>query len=466
MRETLIAKTQKPLQRIAGTATATGCRSLGEKDGTPIGAGENSMTTPRIRRMIDRSVAVCISMIVPALVLMTATVLRADDVVTHWNKVMLATIAAGGTDPITSTRTAAIVQAAVFDSVNGIERKYTPIHAHIQEPDGASISAAVIESAYATLVALYPDQRRALKAERKASLAKLHASPHAIKRGREFGALVAADILTWRSTDGFDQELPPYLGGTSIGQWRPTPTDFRPGALPQVATMVPWSIRSPNQFRPAGPPSLTSEEYAAFNEVKTMGIADNSPHTPDQTLLALFWAGNTPAFWNRIALFVIANHPRLTLIREARVFALLNITMADAAIACWDAKYYYVFWRPITAITNADLDGNPDTDVDSSWTPLLGITPSHPEYVSGHSTVSASAAWVLAHLFGDNTPFLIDSEKVPGVWRAFPSFSQAVLEINDARVFAGIPFRTSCLGGNALGSEVARFALRHSIRPI
>jgi len=197
-----------------------------------------------------------------------------------------------------------------------------------------------------------------------------------------------------------------------------------------------------------------------------MGSSDNSPRTLDQTLLAIFWAGNTPAFWNRIASSVIANHPRLTLIRKARVFGLLNIAMADAGIACWDAKYYYVFWRPITAITNADVDGNPDTDVDFSWTPLLGITPAHPEYVSGHSTVSGSAAWVLAHLFGDNTAFLIDSERVPGVWRAFPSFSAAVLEIHNARVFAGIHFRTSCLDGSALGAKVAGFVMRHSIRPI
>lgn len=425
------------------------------------------MSCLEIRRAIDRNVAVRMALILPVLVLTMASVLRAEDAVTHWNKVMLATVAAGGTDPITSTRAAAIVQTAVFDSVNGIQRKYTSIHADIPKPHGASASAAVIESAYATLVALYPDLRHALRLERKESLAKLHASPDAIKRGREFGALVAADILSWRSTDGFELQLPPFLGGTNIGEWRPTPPDFRPGALPQVATMIPWSIRSPNQFRPAGPPSLTSDEYAAaFNEVKTMGSADNSPRTPDQTLLAIFWAGNTPAFWNRIAGFVVQDHPHLTLIRKARMFAMLNLAMADAAIACWDAKYYYQFWRPITAITMADLDGNSDTEVDDSWTPLLVGTPAHPEYVSGHSTISASAASVLVHFFGDNTPFLIDSERVPGEWRAFPSFSRAVLEVNDARVFAGIHFRTSCLDGNVLGTEVARFVLRHSMRPI
>ena len=414
----------------------------------------------------DRSLLIRVSMILAAFVLTTSSGLRADDVVTHWNKVMLATIAAGGSDPVTSTRMAAIVQASVFDSINGIERKYTPIHAEFRQPNGASASAAVIESAYIALVALYPDQEPDLSAARDASLAKLHATVGAIKKGREFGALVANDILNWRSTDGFAEGQPPFLGGTNIGQWRPTPPDFRPGALPQIATMVPWSIKSPDQFRPAGPPSLSSARYAAvFNEVKTMGSADGSQRKDDQTLLAIFWTGNTPAYWNRIADTVVARHGRLSLLRKARILALLNITMSDAAIACWDAKYHYQFWRPITAITNADLDGNPATDIDVDWFQLLGGTPAHPEYPSGHSTVSASAAAVLAHFFGDHTSFRIDSEKVPGVWRSFSSFSGAVLEVIDARVFAGIHFRSSCLDGNALGSNVARFVLRHSMRP-
>jgi len=423
------------------------------------------MTSRKIFKGFDGSSA-RLAMLLPVLVLAMTGVLSAEDVVTHWNKIMLATIAAGGTDPITSTRAAAMVQAAVFDSINGIQRRYTPIHLEVRAHGDASPSAAVIESAFATLVALYPDQKEDLRSERRASLVQLHDPAGAIKKGREFGAMVAADILNWRSTDGFASALPPFLGGTNVGQWRPKPPDFRPGALPQVATMEPWSIQSPSQFRPAGPPSLISDRYATvFNEVKTMGSADSSLRTDDQTLLAIFWAGNTPGFWNRIADTMVARHPHLSLLRKARIFALLNLSMSDAAIACWDAKYHYQFWRPITAITNADLDDNPATDLDVDWTPLLGGTPAHPEYPSGHSTVSASAAAVLAHFFGDNTSFRIDSERVPGVWRSFSSFSQAVLEVNDARVFAGIHFRSSCLDGNALGTNVARFVLRHAMRP-
>lgn len=153
----------------------------------------------------------------------------------------------------------------------------------------------------------------------------------------------------------------------------PYASRFQARSQPPVCNHGSLVHQIPEPVSPGGPPPLTSDEYAAdFNEVKTWGSAIGSPRTLDQTLLAIFWAGNTPAFWNRIASSVMDNHPRLTLIRKARVFALLNIAMADAAIACWDAKYYYQFWRPITAITLADLDGNRDTDVDSSWTPLLG----------------------------------------------------------------------------------------------
>jgi hypothetical protein len=423
------------------------------------------MTTLKVRTAIALCVVARTSMLLAAFVLTTASV-RADDIVTHWNRVMLKTVAAGGTNPLVSTRVMAIVQASVFDSVNGIQHGYTQIHADIPAPQGASVLAAVIESAYTALVALYPTQKASLDAERAASLATLHLSGTAISLGKQFGKLVANDILTWRSTDGFATILPPYLGGTDIGEWRPTPPDFTPGALPQFATMTPWSIRSPDQFRPAGPPALNSDEYAvAFNEVKTMGSATNSPRTLDQTVLAIFWAGNTPAYWNRIADSVVG-HRKMTLLRKARVFALLNVAMADAAIACWDTKYHFVFWRPITAISLADRDGNPATDVDHSWTPLLGVTPAHPEYISGHSTVSGSAVKVLSNIFGNNVSFLIDSERLPGVWRSFSSFSQALLEIHNARVFAGIHYRFSCVEGSAVGASVARFVLQHSMRPI
>lgn len=423
-----------------------------------------------------RHSAVSMSAILVLTIGFVAPNLAVADEVTDWNHIMLQSLITANTSPLVATRVAAIVEASVFDAVNGIEHRYTPIHVDFSAPSGASRRAAAVQAAYTTLVVLFPTQKTTLDVDLQVSLAEIASGAAAetsqsIARGVQWGQTVANDMIAWRSTDGFVPPPPPFLGGTNIGEWRPTPPDFAAGAAPQFAYMTPWAINSPSQFRPTGPPAVTSDAYTAvFNETKTMGAAVGSPRTADQTELALFWNGNTPEFWNRIAK-TISDERNLTLSANARLFALLNITMADAAIACWDAKYTYVFWRPITAITLADLDGNPATDVDPSWIPLLqtvppGITPNHPEYPSGHSTVSGSAAAVLAKYFGDATPFSIDSEKLPGVLRSFPSFSQAIAEINDARVFGGIHFRTACVTGNAVGQAVASFIMNNAMLPL
>jgi membrane-associated phospholipid phosphatase len=197
-----------------------------------------------------------------------------------------------------------------------------------------------------------------------------------------------------------------------------------------------------------------------------MGAYSGSPRTSDQSELALFWAGNTPLYWDRIASQISVSRS-LTLSENAHLFALLNVTMTDAVIACWDVKYRYVFWRPITAIRAGDTDGNSATDPDTAWTPWLDFfppgTPAHPEFPSGHSTVSGSAAAILAEIFGNDTPFTVTSDVRPGT-RSFSSFSAAVAEIADARVFGGIHFRTSCVLGNALGQAVAEYVSTHAMR--
>ena len=193
-----------------------------------------------------------------------------------------------------------------------------------------------------------------------------------------------------------------------------------------------------------------------------MGIFSGSGRTLDQSELALFWAGNTALYWNRIAAQISAERG-LTFTENAHLFALLNVTMADAAIACWDGKYRYVFWRPITAIRN----GLTPADAQSDWVPWLDFfasgTPPHPEYPSGHSTVSGSAAFILAAAFGDGTAFSVTSDVRVGT-RKFASFSDAVAEIADARVFGGIHFRTSCVRANTLGRAVADYVSTHAMR--
>jgi membrane-associated phospholipid phosphatase len=284
-------------------------------------------------------------------------------------------------------------------------------------------------------------------------------------------------ILSIRSTDGNSPAPPPFVGvlgmessPSAVGVWRPTPTVNATGAGPQFATMTPWVLTRPSQFRLSPPNALTSPEYAAdYNEIKVMGVYSGSLRTDDQSELVLFWASNTPVAWNRVASDLAAGHG-LSLTENAHLFALLNVTMADAAIACWDSKYRYVFWRPITAIRLGEADGNASTDPDPGWVPWLDAlppgTPPHPEYPSGHSTVSGSAASILAAIFGDNTAITFSSEILPGTTRSFPSFSAATAEIADARVFGGIHFRMPCVRGNALGQTVAAYVSAHVMRPL
>lgn len=399
----------------------------------------------------------------------------ASDPVLDWIAITNNTVINTGTGPLVTVRLVAMVSASVFDAVNGIRNEYRPLIVKPAASHHASANAAAIQAAYAILVRQYPALAASLTDQRDASIAALTDNPNSVQAGVNWGQAVADAVWANRLTDGMAPPPPPFEGvlgivGTSaaVGAWRPTPLLNMPGAAPQFASLTPWVLRRPSQFRPAPPNSLTSAEYAAgYNEIKTMGVFDGSGRTSDQSELALFWNGNTPLYWNRIAAQVSAQRS-LSLLANARLFALLNISMADAGIACWDAKYRYVFWRPVSAIREGDADGNAATDPDPAWTPWLdffpGGTPPHPEYPSGHSTVSGAAAAVLARIFGDDTPVTVTSDVRQGT-RSFPSFSAITAEIADARVFGGIHFRVSCTRGNALGQAVAAYVMANAMRP-
>jgi hypothetical protein len=384
------------------------------------------------------------------------------DVASDWNRHLLEALRTANTPPHEATRIGAIVQAAVFDAVNGIEGRFTQIHVPPAVERNASKRAAVIQAAYGTMVKLFPSQKLVLDAKRQISLSELAGDGSAaVTRGIEWGQTVADAILNWRSTDGFTPAPPPYLGGTAIGQWRPTPPANAPGAGSQFATMTPWLIPSPSAFRPAGPPALNSARYAQdFDEVKRMGSVSSADRSADQTLTAFFWASTTPVFlWNDVAASLLESR-LITLSDEALVFGVLNVAMGDATISCWDAKYHYSFWRPITAIQLAADDGNPDTTADPAWTPLIA-TPAHPEYPSGHSCNSSAAAHVLAAFFGELTRFTMESEVMIGVTRSFQGFSSATAEVKNARIFGGMHFRSACDDGEKIGIEVANHVLHH-----
>jgi hypothetical protein len=393
---------------------------------------------------------------------MAATGIAAADEISDWNQMLLQAMLTAPVTPAPLTiRVAAIVQASVFDAVNGIDRRYIPIHVRPAALPGTSARAAAVQAAYTALVSLYPNQKATFDQQLTASLAAITDRTDAVKQGLSWGQTVAQEILAWRSQDGFSDTLPPYLGGTQPGQWRPTPPAMAPGLAPQLATTTPWVIRSPSQFRTAGPPAMTSDQYLAdYNEVKSMGNATNSGRTGDQTLFANFWqAGNPPDYFDPVVLSLGAQH-HFSMAQTARLLALVNLGMADAIVGCWDAKYTYSSWRPITAIQLGDTDDNDNTIPDGAWTPLI-TTPAFPEYPSAHSCVSGAATQILSQTFGEETSFNVGSNAMPGVTRRFTNFSAALEEIRNARVFGGIHFRTACVDGTALGISVGDYVMAH-----
>ena len=382
------------------------------------------------------------------------------DVVTQWNLTMIAGLEAAAIPPPPSARIGAIVQASVFDAVNGITRRYAYYHVAPAAPPGASRAAAVAGAAYAALVALIPGQKPLFDAQLAATLAQLSDDPsdpgRSVQRGLAWGQTVADDILAWRATDGFNAVLPPYVPGSAPGDWQPTPPKFGPPLFRQFAAMTPFALTSPSQFLPPGPPPLDSARYARdLAEVRALGSATSSVRTPEQTQTAVFWQDDTPAaMWNRVA-DQLAQARHTTLTGTARLLAQLNIALADATIAIWNAKNTYNFWRPVTAIRATS---------DPAWTPLLA-TPAFQEYPSAHSGVSSAAATVLAFFYGNDTSFTVTSAGLPGVQRDFTSFTAAVRQVEAARIYVGFHFRFSCADGATLGAHVAHYVTSTLMQP-
>src|ERR1700738_3317682 len=318
--------------------------------------------------------------------IMTAQLLPASayasDPVLDWIAITNDTAIATASNPLATSRVLSLVSATVYDAVNGVEPRYQPLHVRPNAPRHASARAAAVQAAYAILIKIYPKLTASLTAQHDASIAALGGKedPNSIQAGMTWGQEVADAMWAYRLNDGVAPPPPPFVGvlgiegsPAAIGVWRPTPKVNASGAGPQYATMTPWVLRRPSQFRLPPPNALTSAAYAAdYNEIKTMGVYSGSSRTADESEYVLFWAGHNPHYWNRIAA-QISGERSLSLSENAHLFGLLNVTMTDALIACWDTKYRYVFWRPITAIRAGDTDGNPATDPDATWTPWLGF---------------------------------------------------------------------------------------------
>lgn len=398
--------------------------------------------------------------------------LRSDenpDQVLEWNQILVDTLVATTTPNSSSQRLGAIVHTAIFDAYNGIERRYSPIFVQKQAPRGASRRAAVIAAAYAALSSLFPSRQAALDDSYAASLAALGDDGDDGGRSRElgiaWGTQVAQAVLAWRAADGFNTAYPPFTGGISTGQWRPTPPAFAPMSAQALAFTDTFVLVSNYKFRPAPARGLTSTTYSDdFNAVKALGRRTGSTRTDDQTVLAVFWDGNASVHWNQAANHIArANH--LSLSANNRLFAVLNIAMADTSFTTWSAKRFYgsiptdVTWRPVTAIPLADTDNNPDTAADPDWLPLIN-TPAHPEFPAGHPGLNGAAATVLLSHFSDEQAFTLITGQVS---RTYTSIGQARSDGNNARIWGGMHFPSTIQISDAEGESIANYVNQNSM---
>jgi hypothetical protein len=384
--------------------------------------------------------------------------------VIDWNRVLLSIVNTPGAQPanIQPTRNFAILHAAIYDAVNSIDRTHEPYLISVRAPRDASETAAADAAAHTALVGLYPAQQASLDADYTAELAKVADGP-AKDKGVRLGEQVATDLLAIRASDGSNVAPPPFVAGTNPGDYRPTPPNFPTPVFTTWGQVTPFVLDSGDQFRPAPPPQLTSDAYAAaINEVQSLGSATSTARTAEQTEIGKFWNPPIQNFWNEIAQTVaLAHHSDLP--TTARMFAALNLSFADSAIAFYDAKYTYRLWRPVTAIRLADSDGNPNTVADPNWLPLAGNTAADPSYPGAHSTISAAGADVLTSFYGNDQHFSLTSPALPGVTRSFGSFAAAAQEAGLSRVFSGQHTRLDHVAGLTLGHAIAGFVLHNAL---
>jgi hypothetical protein len=387
---------------------------------------------------------------------------QVSDVILEWNQqaVQLTLSTAAALTPVQQTRVMAIFQLAVHDAVNGLTGKYETYLSSSSAPENASPQAAAIAAAHYALKNLFSGNDTMLDAQFLNSLAAHGLSP--ADPGIEFGRSAAATILAVRANDHSAQAQFDYVvpGAGQPGVW--IRLNNAAAQLPGWGSVTTFVLRSGSQFRPGPPPALDSEQYAKdYNEIKEIGRSSSSTRSVEQSQIATFWRASPTAIWNSVLTQVVPTR-NLDLSDKARLFALFYVAAADASIACWEAKYTYNFWRPQLAIRGGDTDGNDLTVGDVTWLPFVG-TPPHPEYPSGHATNSSAMAKILISEFGDSpgVPIVVTQT---GVTRRWNTFSEAVEEVIDARVYSGIHFRNSDEVGARMGRQVAQFVSKHALR--
>jgi PAP2 superfamily len=382
------------------------------------------------------------------------------DAVTDWNQKLIEVVLAEKANPFFQSRSAALVHAAMFEAVNSIERRYAPYRQAIDGARGASAEVAAATAAHRALLALYPKQQQALDDALERSLAGVAPSQsrdHAIALGEK----AAAQLLQLRTDDRF-QDATPYTAQKARGAWVPNPGTPPFGV--RWGSVTPWILASPSQFRPGPPPDLASDEFKRdYLEVKELGAKSSTRRTSEQTQIANFWIGSGPMLWSQAARQLSAARG-LGLADNARLFALLHMAGADSFIACFDTKYEYHNFRPITGIREGV--GRDDLPIDVTWEPVIA-TPPFPGYVSAHGCYAGAAAVVLGSFFGDSEvpAVTLKSPTAQGLERKHTRLADIAAEASNARIWGGIHWRTDQVAGEALGRKVGEYALRRALRP-
>jgi hypothetical protein len=383
------------------------------------------------------------------------------DVVGDWNTTATTVILNKGAQ---ASIHLAMVHVAIYDAVNSVDRRYSIYAVTPATAGGASKEAAAASAAYNLLRTLFPDQSAVLDPAFAASLAAVPDGA-AETNGVAIGAEVAAGIVALRANDGRNAVVP-YVFGSGPGVYQATPPAFASPVTPWVAKVTPFALQSPSQFRAYGPPDVTSAHYAAdLNTVKSLGALNSTERTAQQTEIGRFHTENPTTFWTR-NLREFAATRGLRVDESARLYAMLYVAFADSNIACWDSKFYFNFWRPVTAIPAAGSDGNAATEADAGWTPLA-TTPPHPEYPAAHGCVTGAIAETLRQFFGTKHLNMTFTSTVPGsVPHFYETTDDLVKEVQVARVYGGMHYPTSTVHGAILGRQVGRYLAQHYFKPV
>ena len=391
------------------------------------------------------------------------------DVVLDWNVIAVNTAVADGQNPFAQARYAAIVQLAVFESVNAITGEYHPYLGTIVAAPDASPEAAAVQAAYRVLSTYFPDRASTLDAERANSLASIP-DGRAKTDGIATGEAAALAMIALRANDGSSPAQFKIPGPPVPGEWQATPScpivnGVAVGIAYQWQNITPFGISSVREYLLEPPPVLTSHEYAkTYNEVMTVGGIDSTERPQDRANVALFYAAASPTQVFNQAVQQVAQERWHSLTENARALALMNMATNDSLVAAFFNKYLYNFWRPETAIHAGDTDGNPKTDADPSWAPFV-LTPCFPSYPSNHGSAANSAAEILRRIYGEGGHSMtLSNPTVPDIVLQYTTFRQITDDISDARVYGGIHFRTDQVAGERLGDAIGNAVYKDNLR--